>query len=76
MDGRQAVILLSGGLDSSTVLAIAKSQGFECRALSFRYGQRHEIELSRAREMAQRVGVSKHVVVDFDLRQFGVGLDQ
>jgi 7-cyano-7-deazaguanine synthase len=71
MDGRQAVILLSGGLDSSTVLAIAKNQGFECSALSFRYGQRHEIELNRAREMAKRIGVARHVVVDFDLRQFG-----
>ena len=69
MSGRQAVVLLSGGLDSSTVLAIAKRQGFECNALSFRYGQRHEIELKRAREMAERIGVRSHVVVDFDLRK-------
>ena len=67
----QAVVLLSGGLDSSTVLAIAKSQGFECSALSFRYGQRHGVELDRAREVAKRLGVAKHVIVDFDLRQFG-----
>ena len=71
MSGRQAVVLLSGGLDSSTVLAIAKSQGFECNALSFRYGQRHEIELNRAREIAERIGARRHVVVDFDLRKFG-----
>jgi 7-cyano-7-deazaguanine synthase len=71
MSGRQAVVLLSGGLDSSTVLAIAKSQGFECGALSFQYGQRHKIEVDRAREIGKRVGVTRHVVVDFDLRQFG-----
>jgi 7-cyano-7-deazaguanine synthase len=71
MNGRQAVVLLSGGLDSSTVLAVAKSQGFECNALSFRYGQRHEIELNRAREIAEHIGVRRHVVVDFDLRKFG-----
>jgi 7-cyano-7-deazaguanine synthase len=71
MSGRQAVVLLSGGLDSSTVLAVAKSQGFECGALSFQYGQRHKIEVDRAREIGKRVGVTRHVVVDFDLRQFG-----
>ena len=71
MSEGQAVVLLSGGLDSSTVLAIAKSQGFECSALSFRYGQRHKVELDRAREVAKRLGVAKHVIVDFDLRQFG-----
>src|SRR5262249_24822659 len=71
MSERRGVVLLSGGLDSTTVLAIAKSQGFECSALSFRYGQRHKIELDRAREVAQRMGVARHVVVDFDLRQFG-----
>jgi 7-cyano-7-deazaguanine synthase len=71
MSERQGVVLLSGGLDSSTVLAIAKSQGFECSALSFRYGQRHKVELDRAREVAERLGVARHVVVDFDLRQFG-----
>jgi len=71
MSERQAVVLLSGGLDSSTVLAIAKSRGFECSALSFRYGQRHKVELDRAREVAERMGVVRHVIVDFDLRQFG-----
>lgn len=67
----KAVVHLSGGLDSTTVLAIAKSQGFECYALSFRYGQRHKVELESARQVAARMGVAQHVVVDFDLRQFG-----
>ncbi len=71
MNERKAVVLLSGGLDSSTVLAIAKSQGFECNALSFQYGQRHKVELDWAREVAERMGVARHVVVDFNLRQFG-----
>ncbi|HLX17484.1 MAG TPA: 7-cyano-7-deazaguanine synthase QueC [Bradyrhizobium sp.] len=71
MSERQAVVLLSGGLDSSTVLAIAKSEGFACNALSFRYGQRHKVELDRAREVAERLGVARHVIVDCDLRQFG-----
>lgn len=66
-----AVVLLSGGLDSATVLAIARSQGYEPFALSFRYGQRHAIELERAREVAQSLGVAQHVVVDIDLRRFG-----
>ena len=68
---RIAVVLLSGGLDSTTVLAIAKKQGFDCHAISFRYGQRHAVELERAKDVALRLGVSSHVIVDFDLRQFG-----
>jgi len=67
----KAVVLLSGGLDSTTVLAIAKAQGFEPYALSFRYGQRHQVELDRARDVARHLGVASHVVVDFDLRAFG-----
>lgn len=67
----KAVCLLSGGLDSSTVLAIAKAEGFEVFAMSFRYGQRHSVELLRARAVAQQVGVAQHVIVDFDLGQFG-----
>lgn len=67
----RAVVLLSGGLDSATVLAIARSQGYEPFALSFRYGQRHAIELERAREVAQSLGAAQHVVVDIDLRRFG-----
>lgn len=69
--GRKAVVLLSGGLDSTTVLAIARSQGFTPYALSFRYGQRHECEIAAAREIAQKGGAADHVVVDIDLRVFG-----
>jgi 7-cyano-7-deazaguanine synthase len=67
----KAIVLLSGGLDSSTVLAISKAQGLETYALSFRYGQRHAIELDAARQIAQAAGVHQHIVVDIDLRQFG-----
>lgn len=67
----KAVVLLSGGLDSTTVLAIAKSQGFEPCALSFRYGQRHAIELERAKQVAEAMGVKNHVVAEIDLRVFG-----
>jgi len=67
----KAVVLLSGGLDSTTVLAIARAQGYEACALSFRYGQRHGIELERAREVAEALGAAAHVVLDIDLRQFG-----
>ncbi|HRO60068.1 MAG TPA: 7-cyano-7-deazaguanine synthase QueC [Burkholderiaceae bacterium] len=67
----KAVVLLSGGLDSTTVLAIARSQGYEPCALSFRYGQRHAIELERARDVAQAMGVTNHVVAEIDLRVFG-----
>ncbi len=68
---RPAVVLLSGGLDSTTVLAIAARQGYACHAMSFRYGQRHAIELDRARVVAEKLGAVRHVVVDIDLRQFG-----
>lgn len=68
---RKAVVLLSGGLDSTTALAIARSEGFELYALSFRYGQRHAVELDSARRIAIRMGVRRHVVMDIDLRQFG-----
>jgi len=67
----KAVVLLSGGLDSATVLAIAKAAGFAPYALSFRYGQRHGIELERAREVAAALGAVDHAVVEFDLRRFG-----
>lgn len=69
--GDPAVVLLSGGLDSTTVLAIAKDQGFEPYALSFRYGQRHAVELESARHVAAAFGVVRHVVADIDLRVFG-----
>ncbi len=68
---RKAVVLLSGGLDSTTVLAIATSEGFEPCAMSFRYGQRHMVELESAKRIAGHMGVRKHVIVDIDLRQFG-----
>jgi 7-cyano-7-deazaguanine synthase len=66
-----AVVLLSGGLDSATTLAIAKAKGYEPYALSFRYGQRHEAELEAAARIVERVGVRKHVVAQIDLRMFG-----
>ena len=68
---RPAVVLLSGGLDSTTTVAIAKSEGFDVHALSFRYGQRHALELDAARRIAERFAVAQHVVVDIDLRVFG-----
>lgn len=71
MADKPAVVLLSGGLDSTTVLAHAQQQGYRCYALSFRYGQRHELELDRATAIAARMGVARHVIIDFDLRQFG-----
>jgi 7-cyano-7-deazaguanine synthase len=66
-----AVVLLSGGLDSTTVLAIARQRGYVPYALSFRYGQRHVVELEAARRVAQAQGVARHVVADIDLRVFG-----
>ena len=68
---RTAVVLLSGGLDSATVLAIARSEGFEIIALSFRYGQRHGVEISAAQSIACNAAVLRHVIVDIDLRVFG-----
>jgi len=70
-NARPAVVLLSGGLDSATVLAIAHSEGYTPYAISFRYGQRHAVELDSARRVAERTGVAKHVIVDIDLRKFG-----
>jgi len=67
----RAVILLSGGLDSATVLAIARSEGRTCHAISFTYGQRHEIELAAARRVAQSLDAAEHVVYKLDLRVFG-----
>src|SRR6185295_9531784 len=62
-----AVVLLSGGLDSTTVLAVARSRGFDCYALTVKYGQLHEVELEAARRVASRAGVRDHRVVDVDL---------
>jgi 7-cyano-7-deazaguanine synthase len=70
-DPRKAVVLLSGGLDSATVLAIARSRGFDCYALSFRYGQRHAVELEAAAAVAQALGAREHRVAEVDLRWIG-----
>jgi 7-cyano-7-deazaguanine synthase len=67
----KAVILLSGGLDSATVLAMAREQGRECHALSIVYGQRHEIEMAAAKCVASMFGVEEHVIENLDLRIFG-----
>ena len=67
----RCVVLLSGGLDSTTVLAMARAQGFEAHALSFDYGQRHRHELRAAAAVAARFGVARHVVARIDLREFG-----
>ena len=68
---KKAVILLSGGLDSATCLAIAIDSGFSPYALSFRYGQRHEFELDSAKAVSKSIGVEDHVILDIDLRAFG-----
>jgi 7-cyano-7-deazaguanine synthase len=70
-DAKRAVVLLSGGLDSATVLAIAREAGYELYALSFSYGQRHVCELEAAARVAASIGVAKHRVAQIDLRIFG-----
>lgn len=71
MPEKNAVVLLSGGLDSTTVLAIAQSEGYCVHALSFRYGQRHTVELQAAQRLAAAAGVFRHEIADIDLRMFG-----
>jgi 7-cyano-7-deazaguanine synthase len=71
MSGPKAVVLLSGGMDSTTVAAIALGRGFDVHALTFRYGQRHKAEVEAARRVAERLGIRRHVVLDIDLRAFG-----
>src|SRR5687768_16502554 len=66
-----AVLLLSGGLDSTTMLALATREGYAVHALTFRYGQRHAHEVAMARRAAARWGVVRHEIVDIDLRTFG-----
>jgi 7-cyano-7-deazaguanine synthase len=68
---RRAIVLLSGGLDSATALAVARRDGFEPYAMTFRYGQRHSAEIEAARRVAAAQGVARHLVVDIDLRQWG-----
>lgn len=68
---KRAVVLLSGGLDSATTLAIANSHGFDCYALSFDYGQRHRQELDASRRLCDAFAVIDHVTIEIDLRQFG-----
>ena len=68
---KKAVILLSGGLDSTTCLAVAKSKKFSIYALSFRYGQRHDFEIGAAKKIARSSQVKDHVILDIDLRAFG-----
>jgi 7-cyano-7-deazaguanine synthase len=71
MTSRNAIVLLSGGLDSATTAAIALSEGFTVHALSFRYGQRHAAELEASRRVVRQLGIQKHLVLDLDLRAFG-----
>jgi 7-cyano-7-deazaguanine synthase len=71
MTTQRAVVLLSGGVDSTTTLAVANGQGFEVYALTFRYGQRHATEIKAAERVASRIGAAQHVIADIDLRMFG-----
>ena len=68
---KKAVVLLSGGLDSTTTLAIARDAGYDTYCMSFRYGQRHTVELECAENVAKALGVKQHTIVDIDLRAFG-----
>ncbi len=68
---KRAVVLLSGGVDSSTTLAVARARGFETYALTFRYGQRHSAEIEAARRVARALGAARHEIVAVDLRAFG-----
>jgi 7-cyano-7-deazaguanine synthase len=68
---RTAVVLSSGGIDSTTAMAIARSEGYEVYSLSFRYGQRHEVELEASKKVATALGAREHLVVDVDLRKIG-----
>jgi len=68
---KRAVVLLSGGLDSATTLAVARSEGFICFALTFAYGQRHKREIQAAKRVAESIGVTEHRIIDIDLGAFG-----
>ena len=67
----KAIVLFSGGLDSTTTLAIAKSAGYDLFAMSFNYGQRHKVEIEKAKVIAENMGVKEHHITNIDLRQFG-----
>ena len=69
---KKAVVLFSGGLDSTTMLAMARDEGYDTYAMSFRYGQRHAVELQCAKNVAKALGIKQHTIVDIDLRTFGV----
>jgi len=71
MSEKKAVVLLSGGLDSATVLAIALNEGFHCHALTFRYGQRHQAEVEASKKVASALGAKQHRIIDIDLAAFG-----
>ncbi|MHC4085334.1 MAG: 7-cyano-7-deazaguanine synthase QueC [Planctomycetota bacterium] len=71
MADKKAVVLLSGGIDSATTLAIARSEGFQCHALTFRYGQRHQREIEAAKKIAHSLAVAEHRIIDIDLARFG-----
>nr|WP_262696339.1 7-cyano-7-deazaguanine synthase QueC [Kordiimonas aquimaris] len=68
---KKAIVLLSGGLDSATVVAIARSEGYDVHAISFQYGQRHDVELTAADKVVRHLGVSEHKTAELDLRLFG-----
>ena len=67
----KAIVLFSGGLDSTTTLAIAKSSGYDLLAISFNYGQRHKVEIEKGKIIAKNIGVKEHRIAKIDLRQFG-----
>ena len=71
MADKKAVILLSGGMDSATILAIARGEGFDCYALSFRYGQKHKREIEAAKKLVDFLGAAGHRIIDIDLAAFG-----
>lgn len=71
MPGKKAIVLLSGGVDSSTAAAIARKEGYQLYALSFRYGQRHDREIEAAKRVASFLGIKDHLIIDFNLRTIG-----
>lgn len=71
MTGKKAVVLLSGGLDSATTLAVARNEGFRCFALTFAYGQRHKREIESAKKVAESLGAAEHRIIEIDLAAFG-----